>query len=145
MAFAMTKKLKAEIDELANKFRALIRQRDGLDRQIEAIKIRLEAFQDAYEIVSGQSAVPEQNGETTQGRIRRPVINHADPWEDALIVLEKKGGEFTTDQIIAEAKSRGSDIERVRARSRLAHLCDRGTLKRVREGVFEFPKDEART
>src|SRR5882757_7244882 len=101
----MTKKLKAEIDELTNKFRALIRQREGVDRQIAAMKIRLEAFQDAYAMVSGQSIAAdsfEQDGEivTPKGRVR-PTIIHADPWEDALIALNAKGGECTTDEIIA--------------------------------------------
>lgn len=144
----MSDKLKAQIDELADKFRALVRQREGLDRQIEAMKIRLEAFQDAYAMVRGQPTsadVDELNGQiiTPKGSTR-PVIHHADPWEDALIVMGKKEGEFTTDEILAEARRRGSDMIRVRARSRLAHLVDRGELERVRDGVFKFPKDEAR-
>jgi hypothetical protein len=137
----MSDKLKTQVDELAAKYRALVRQRDGLDRQIEAVKIRLEAFQDAYAMVNGQPIpAASQNSEivTPKGRIR-PVIRHLDPWEDALAAMQEKGGEFTTDAICVEARSRGGDIIRSRARTRLAHLVDRKVLKRIRDGVFEFP------
>jgi hypothetical protein len=141
--------LKSELDKEEAKFRALLRQRDGLDRQIEASRNRLDAFQQALALVTGQ-AVPaetflEDGAVVMPNGQRRPVIGHVDPWEDALRVMEKKGGEFTTDQIIAEARSRGSDIPRIRARSRLAHAVDRHRLRRVREGVFEFPKGETGT
>jgi hypothetical protein len=135
----MTDKLKAQIDDLDGKLRALVRQRDGLDHQIEILKVRVEAFREAHALVNESHDIqkrPAPNG-------TRPVIHHADPWQDALRVMRGKG-RFTTDEIMAEAKARGSDVERPKARVRLAHLVSKNILIRIQDGVFEFPKDEAR-
>lgn len=121
-----TEALKREIDEQTIKLGALLRQREGVDRQIAILKVRLEALQEAFSLVNGPTA-------------NKPTIVLSDPWEDALRVVRENGGSFTTGAIFDEAKSRGSDIDRTRARTRLAHLVDRGKLRRVREGVFEFP------
>jgi hypothetical protein len=142
-----TTALETQIEEEAEKLQALVRQRNGLDRQIEAARTRLEAFQQALALVTGQPVVAEsfvQDGAiiTPRGRVR-PTLNHADPWEDALIVMKKRGGEFSTDQIITEAEARGADLTRDRARSRLAHLVERRILERVRDGNFKFLKDTA--
>jgi hypothetical protein len=137
-----TETLKTQIADLTERYQALVRQREGLDRQIETTKIRLDAFQEAYVMVGGQAAASNgQDGSTAapKARVRPTLLNPLDPWDDALQVLRAKGRQFTTDDIIAEAESRGSDIDRVKARSRLAHLVDRKSLVRVREGVFEFP------
>jgi hypothetical protein len=130
--------LKKLIDDEAGKLQALIRQRAGLDKQIDAARTRLEAFQQSLALVTGRPTVAPHV--TANGRIRQ-VIHDPDPWEDALAAMRRKGGSFTTDEIFDQAKSGGSDIDRVKARSRLAHLVDRKRLTRVEDGVFEFPRD----
>jgi hypothetical protein len=134
--------LRSQIDAEALKLGTLLSQRRDLDRQIYGAKERLEAFQQAFALVTGEPVPAEtflQDGAfVTPKGVVRPTINHTDPWQDALIQMKAKGGEFTTNEIVAEAKRRGIDIPRLRARSRLAHLVDKKVLLRVREGVFRF-------
>lgn len=142
MALGMsTVDLKAQIDDLSEKLRALVRQRDGLDRQIEATKTRLEHFREAYELVSGQS-VPDKMATATNGGVHRQ-LSKGEAWTAALNAMRAKGGEFTTDEVLNEANARGADMPRHSARGRLAELAAKRTLRRLRDGVFEFPTDAA--
>ena len=134
--------LRQQIDSEAGKLQALIRQRAGLDKQIDATRMRLEAFQQSLALVTGRPTVAPHV--TPNGSIRQ-VIHDPDPWEDALAAMRRKGGTFTTDEVFGYATARGSDISRTRARTRLAHLVDRNRLNRVEDGVFEFPKGETGT
>jgi hypothetical protein len=141
MAIGMsTADLKVQIDDLGEKLHALVRQRDGLDRQIEATKTRLEHFREAFALVGGQSVAdkaPPKNGDA------RGIVSTGEAWAAALLTLHVKGGQFTTDQALAETNSQGAEIPRHAARGRLAELVAKGTLRRLRDGVFEFPKDAA--
>jgi hypothetical protein len=141
--FGVTKPdpIDALINEEALNFHGLMTQRQALDRDIEISRARLQAFHKAKAALSNQPAadpVPEKAETAAPNGDARPTIIHPDPWQDALIAMKARGGEFTTDEIMAEAKRRGSDIMRVRVRSRLAHLVDKKVLLRVREGVFRF-------
>jgi hypothetical protein len=133
--------LNAMINDETRNFHGLMTQRHALDRAIDISRARLEAFHKARAAVSDQPAAPvtSERAETVAPSENfKPTVINPDPWQDALIAMKAKGGEFTTGEIMAEAKRRGSNTFRVRARSRLAHLVDKKVLLRVREGVFRF-------
>jgi hypothetical protein len=130
--------LDALINEEARNFHGLLTQRQALERDLEISRAKLQAFHKARAAVSAADPAPEKAETAGPNGEAKPTIVHLDPWQDALIAMKAKGGEFTTDEIMAEAKRRGSDIMRVRVRSRLAHLVDKKVLLRVRDGVFQF-------
>jgi cell division septum initiation protein DivIVA len=137
--------LKAQVDQEATKLKALVRERQVIERQIEAVRHRMEAFQQSLAIATSEP-VPaisflDDGTMVTASGVVRPTIHHPDPWEDALRVMKERTAEFTTDALLAEARARGSDIKRDRVRSRLAHMVDKKKLIRIREGWFTFPPD----
>lgn len=139
--------LKLQIEGETQKLRGLLSRRSDLNREIEALRNRLVAFRQSLAIVTGEpvpaETFSEDGAKVTHAGLVKPVIRHPDPWEDALGVMQARGGPFTTDEILTEARSRGSDIHRVRVRSRLAHLVDSKKLTRMREGIFIFPLAES--
>jgi len=80
-------------------------------------------------------AGPKASG--ANGIIHRPT---GEAWSAALTAMRAKGGKFTTDQILEHVITKGwALMPRHAARGRLAELVAKGTLRRVRNGVFEFP------
>jgi hypothetical protein len=134
-----TARLQVQIGELEFKFRGLVAQRDNLDRQIEQMKIRLDTYKDALALVTGAPAPAQQSREGAN--LFKPTETGA-AWRDSLEAMRATGTTFTTDMIFADVNSRGVKMIRPAVRGRLAELVDKRKLKRIREGVFEFPRGE---
>ena len=127
-----TTDLKAQIDDLSEKLRALVRE--GVDRQIEATKTRLEYYREAYELVSGQPVGTRPTA--SNGVSARAIVTTGEACRGAaLVAMRTKGGQFSTDDILASAKEHGAEVPRHSAPRPLAELVARRTLKRIREGV----------
>jgi hypothetical protein len=131
----MSERLRQEIETVTAKRDALLRQRDGLEKQIDKLTIQFEAYVHALTLTGGDE---ETGGDAS----RLHLTSRGLAWHSALDRLRSSGTrQFTTDLIMTELASAGIDMSRSIVRGRLADMVASQKLTRVSEGIFEFGEE----
>jgi hypothetical protein len=133
-----TEKLVAEkIKQTRDSIAALVRQREGVDRQIEIQNIKLKAYQ---ELLPDEA---EEHDDAQNGHARAALFTPTIPWERVFAAIRetvKDRGEFGTADIHAQLGLANITAPGSTVRSKLSEMVADDELIRIDNGRFKFAK-----
>lgn len=139
----MTTKLAQKIEETRAAITALQRQVDGVQRQIDVHKIRLQAYLELAE-TDPEMATPKKTVEKS----RKSVLFQSEiPWDEALAAVLKvvgSTGEFTTTDVCNALEAMKITPQGSTVRDKLGKLAKAGQIIRVANGHYRFAATERR-
>jgi hypothetical protein len=129
----MSERLKIHIEQMMAQRRTLVSQGEEIARQVENLTIRIDEAKEALSLVTGEAEV-----QTRVAPADTSLQAKAAAWKSALTVMRRRGTRFTTDAIFGDLEARNVGMTRLQVRGRLSDMVEKGELKRISEGNFEF-------
>jgi hypothetical protein len=134
--------LSRKIEETRASIEALSRQAEGVQRQIEIQKIKLQAYMELAGDSSGNLKKPVVLKKPAVSVTRSaPLFISTLPWNQAFASLKKSmGGQvFGAEHLLKEFASLGHTANVKTARWKLRLKADAGELLKVGDGRYKFP------